>query len=852
MAESQSVPAQPTDQQAPPSGQSVMAAQRHIGSERLTWRCDPASLPFGTTEELEPTAGVIGQERAASALAFGLEMASTGFNLFVAGHSGTGRTQATKSMVAQAARARPTPDDILYVNNFKDAAYPTAIRLPPGQGPAFARVMDDLITAAKREIRRTFEEHDYRQRRDAIHHAMEQERDHLIQQTMQQAEARGFTLTSTPMGVVAVPMVKNRAMTEEEFGRLPEAEQARRREVGDVLVAAMRETLERGQAMDRDAHVKIAELDREVARATLAPLIREQQTAYAAHEAVIAYLNRVLDDMVEHVDEFRQLAAGEPNNSAGEHPSSLAEQLAVLGHEGPSDRYRVNVLVENQEGSGAPVVFEPNPTYYNLLGRIEYQSRFGATMTDFRMIEPGALHRANGGYLVLQAMDVLTSPLAWDALKRALRTGEIRIENMGEQLAPFPVASLHPERIPLDVKVVLIGPPQLYYLLYFNDEDFPKLFTVKADFDTELSRTADRIAQYAGFISRQVREQGLRHFNNSAVARVVEHGARLAEDQRKLSAQFRQIAELVAESSYWAAKANSQYVLAEHVERAIDQREYRSNMVEEKLRQLITDGVIFISTTGERTGQINGLSILDMGDHNFGRPVRVTAETSVGVDGVVNIEREAHLSGRLHNKAFMTLTSVLTSRYGQDKPLAVAARISFEQTYDEIEGDSASSAELYALLSCLADLPLRQDIAVTGSVNQHGEVQPVGGVTRKIEGFFDVCRLQGLTGTQGVMIPSTNVQHLMLRDDVVEAAKAGQFHVWAVSTIDEGLEVLTGVRAGARQADGAWEEGTFNHRVDRRLRAYADRLQAFSRPVDRGAPPERPPAEVGPRTPRVV
>lgn len=565
---------------------------------------------------------------------------------------------------------------------------------------------------------------------------------------------------------------------------------------------------------------------------------------------MVEYLGRVLDDMVERVDELRRHALAEPS-AATEQPSSLAEQLANLGRDGPIDRYRINILVDNQGADGAPVVFEPNPTYYNLLGRIEYQARFGATVTDFRMIEPGALHRANGGYLVLQALDVLTNPFAWDALKRALRTGEIRIENMGEQLAPIPVATLRPEPIPLAVKVVLIGPPALYYLLYFNDEDFRKLFTVKADFDVELARTAERLGQFAGFVSRQIREQGLRHFDRGAVARVVEHGARLAEHQGKLSAEFKQIAELVAEASYWAAKDASQYVLAEHVERAIAQKSYRSNLVEEKLRQLVDEGTLFIATTGERVGQVNGLSILDVGDYNFGQPVRVTAQTAVGADGVINIEREARMSGRLHSKAFLTLTSVLTARYGQDKPLALAARISFEQTYDEVEGDSASSAELYALLSCLADLALRQDIAVTGSVNQHGEVQPVGGVTRKIEGFFAVCRLRGLTGDQGVLIPAANLPHLMLRAEVVAAAQAGRFHVWAVRTIDEGLEILTGVRAGARQPDGAWEAGTVNDRADRRLRDYAARLQAFSRPVERGEPAERAPAEIGPRSPRV-
>ncbi len=834
-----------------PAGPERSAGDVHrVSPDRMTWRCDPAALPFATTEEVNPELGVIGQERAANALAFGLEMQASGFHIFVSGQTGTGRTQVTRALAERAARERPTPEDLLYVNNFSAAAYPTAILLPPGQGTRLARAMDELTVTVQREIRRTFEVQAYRQRRDKIHETMERDRDQLIQQTVERAAAQGFDLTTTPMGVMAVPVVHGHPMTAEEFAQLPAEEQHRRQEAGDALAAEMRDVLERGQAMDRDAHVQIAELDREVARATLVPLIREQQTAFAQYPAVVDYLGQVLDDMVQRIDELRQYSVAELQ--AGEKQAvSLAEQLAALGRGGPADRYRVNVLVDNQRVEGAPVVFEPNPTYYNLLGRIEYQSRFGGALTDFRMIEPGALHRANGGYLVLQAFDVLSNPFSWDALKRALRTGEIRIENMGEQLAPVPVATLRPKPIPLTVKVVLIGSPALYYLLYFNDEDFRKLFTVKADFDVELARTSERLGQYAGFISRQVREQKLRHLDRGAVARVVEYGARLAEHQEKLSTEFQQIAEVVAEASYWATKAASQYVLAEHVERAISQKRYRSNLVEEKLRQLIAEGTILLDTTGARTGQINGLSILDLGDYSFGLPVRVTAHTAVGAEGVINVEREAHMSGRVHNKAFLILTSVLTARYGQDKPLALAAKISFEQTYDEVEGDSASSTELYALISCLADLPLRQDIAVTGSVNQHGEVQAVGGVTRKIEGFFDVCRLRGLTGTQGVLIPAANLPHLLLREDVVQAAQAAQFHIWAVRTIDEGLEILTGVRAGARQQDGSWEPGTINDRADQRLRDYAGRLQAFSRPVERSAGSDRVPAEIGPRSPRV-
>ncbi|MBI4491772.1 MAG: AAA family ATPase [Chloroflexi bacterium] len=837
-----------------PGGQgTLIACDRRLSPEELRWRCDPSELPFETTEEVEPLVGTIGQERAASALALGLEMEPAGFNLFVAGSSGTGRTSATRTFVEQIARTRPTPGDWCYVHNFKDPSCPAAIGLPPGQGTQFAQDMDALIEAARRAISRAFRTPEYRQRRDEIHQAMEQRREQLVQSAMEQARAQGFALSITPVGVAAVPLVEGRPITAEEYERLAEEPRRALREQSERLVAATVEVLDQVQSLEKEAHAQIAELDRQAALFALGPLVRERQANYREHAKILEHLNRVQDDIVARLDEFRREAEGGAEPTAGdEHREHLAEELEWLGRERVLERYRVNVLVDNRDLASAPAVFEPNPTYYNLVGRIEYHVRLGTMVTDFRMIKSGALHRANGGYLVVQALDLLASPFTWDALKRTLRTGQIRIETLGEQVSLVPTTTLRPEPIPVDVKVILIGPPFLYYLLYFVDEDFRKLFKIKADFDVEMARTPEHLAQYCAFVCRQVQEQRLRHFHRSAVARIAEHGARLAEHQGRLSTRFSQIADLAAEASHWAAKADSRYVLAEHVDRAIEQKTYRSNLIEEKIQQLIDEGTIFIDTTGARLGQVNGLSILDLGDYYFGRPVRITAQAAFGGEGVVNVEREARLSGRLHNKGFLILTSFLSARYAQDKPLALAARITFEQTYDEIEGDSASSTELYALLSCLADLPLRQDIAATGSVNQHGEIQPVGAATRKIEGFFDVCKAKGLTGRQGVILPEANGRHLMLREEVVEAVRAGQFHVWAVRTIDDGIELLTGVPAGQRQPDGTWEAGTVNDRVDRRLREYAEHLKSFARGLERPELAERPPAAIGPRTPRVL
>ncbi len=519
------------------------------------------------------------------------------------------------------------------------------------------------------------------------------------------------------------------------------------------------------------------------------------------------------EDLLDHLDEFRE------TEEAG-----LPALLGLGRRPGDLARYRVNVFVGNGGASGAPVVVERNPTYYNLLGRIQYRAAFGSMVTDFREIKAGALHRANGGFLVLEILDVLRHPFTWDALKRALRGREVRIENLAEEYSPVPTATLRPEPIPLDAKVVLIGSPLLYHLLYQLDEDFRELFKVKADFAPDMEWSEEHFGSYAAFVSRWVRTAGLRHFDRAAVARLIEYGARLREDQRKLSTRLLDISDAVSEASFWAGKAGRELVLAEDVDRAIAKREYRSSLLEERIRELIADGTIMIDVEGAREGQVNGISVLDLGDYSFGKPSRVTARVSLGRGRVQSIEREIELSGPIHSKGFLILSGYLAGKYAQERPLALGATITFEQSYDEVEGDSASSTELYALLSALAGLPLKQGIAVTGSVNQHGEVQAVGGVTRKIEGFYAACKVKGLTGEQGVIVPAANVPNLMLSDEVVEAVRAGTFHVWAVHTIDEGIELLTGVPADDVHA-----------RVEERLSGYAELAREFGAPSADGA-----------------
>jgi lon-related putative ATP-dependent protease len=675
--------------------------------------------------------------------------------------------------------------------------------------------MDEFVETARREIPGAFESEEYDRRQREIVAEIAKRRQNEEDALTSFAAERMIALKTTLVGVASVPLVDGKPITREHFEKLPEEQRA-------AISRASAEVEERAAGYVRQVHQlekeatrRVQELEREVASFATDPLFHELQERFGELPEVLAYLEDVKADLLENVGDFRETE---------EQPASL--MFAARPHN--FARYRVNVLVDHVSTDGAPIVVERNPTYYNLLGRIEYRATFGAMTTDFREIKAGALHRANGGFLVLDALDVLRHPFAWDALKRSLRSGEARIESLGEEFSTVPIATLRPEPIPLDVKVVLLGSPVLHHLLYTLDEDFRELFKVKADFSPELDWTPEHHRDYAAFVSRWVRDNGLRHFERAAVARLIEHGARLRENQRKLTARLIEISDIVSEASFWAEKEDHELVQAGDVEVAIRKREFRSNLIEERVRELIEDGTIVIDTEGERVGQVNGVAILDLGDHSFARPSRVTARVALGKGGIESIEREIELSGPIHSKGFMILTGYLAATYAQDCPLAVSATLTFEQSYDEIEGDSASSTELYALLSALSGLPIAQGIAVTGSVDQNGNVQAVGGVTRKIEGFYATCKARGLTGTQGVVIPAANVRNLMLDQEVVDAVRDGMFHVWTVRTIDEGIELLTGRRAGRRRPDGSYPPGSVHGLVAAQLAGYAERLRAFS------------------------
>ncbi len=803
---------------------------RELAAQQLRREVDLSELSFTSTAELNHLEGIIGQERATRAVEFGLNIQAKGFNIFALGPAGAGRTTTIRRYLQQVAVSRPVPDDWVYVYNFDDPDAPKALRLPAGRAAQLRKRMEELLRDVAQQLPQVFETEQYQEHRSQLIRQYQRQREEILEQVKQFAQAHGFLILETPMGLALAPMGQDRKpLPPDQYEALPPPVKAQleaaREEVEKVLEKAMRQVYE----LEKELRRKLSEMDKRVAEAALEYLFDDERREFADLPDVVAWMDACRQDMVENIHLVRQvLAAAAQMKGEGGAPPVLP-----LRHweDSPLARYTVNVIVDNSKLGGAPVVYEPNPTVINLIGKQEYKVRFGALVTDFTMLRPGALHRANGGYLVLNIADVLRQPMAWEVLKRCLKTGEIVIEDIPQQLGLgfFPTAGLRPQPIPLDVKVVLIGEPWYYYLLYSLDEDFAELFKVRADFSPDMPWTQEHVEQIARFVHTICEEEQLPHFTLPAVGEIISYAGRLADSKKKLSARFGLLADIVREAAYWARVNQHDVVRAEDVRRAIEERVYRSRMLEERIQELIQDNVIYIDTEGQVVGQVNGLSVIMLGDYTFGRPNRITARVYLGQSGVINIEREAKLSGRIHDKGVLILSGFLAGRYAQDKPLSLSATITFEQSYEGVEGDSASSTELYALLSALSGLPLRQDIAVTGSVNQRGQIQPVGGVNEKIEGFFAVCKARGLTGTQGVIIPEANVQHLMLKQEVVDAVAEGKFHIYPVRTVDEGIEILTGVAAGKRNPDGTWPEGTVNWYVDQRLREMAMRLRQFGR-----------------------
>ncbi|HXJ81408.1 MAG TPA: ATP-binding protein [Candidatus Methylomirabilis sp.] len=780
--------------------------------DQLRAVCEPVTLPFASTAELPALDGVIGQDRAVVATTFGVGMRD-GYNLFVLGPARTGKTSTMKRILARAAESEPVPAEYCYVHNFQDPYRPIALILPAGRGRELREEMDRLVDECKLRLQRAFESEAFERQKSQILEELNRGQQAEIERFESAARAEKFAVIQGPGGWAVAPAPQGEPLTTAEYDALPEAEKQQIQTRGEMLHQRLDAALHEMRRLERQARQAHEKLVRDVAATAVHELIQELREQFAGLSAVAQYLDAVEHDLVAHAEEFKSLGEAKPSV-----PFMRAEG-------GFLDRYRVNVLVDMSRVRGAPVVFEPNPTYGNLVGRVEHRVHFGTLMTDFTQIKAGALHRANGGYLLLEAEDVLRNPLAWDALKKALKARAIRIEDPLEEWRFASAAGLAPEPIPLSVKVVLIGSPLIYYLLCAFDEDFRELFKVKVDFDDSLPRTPEFEMLYARFVAGACREESLPHFSPGGVATLIEHCSRLVADQRRLSSRLGDVLDLIRESAFWARQRKHELVQNDDVRHAIAQKIYRENLLEERTQRVISEGMLLIATDGAAIGQVNGMAVLSLGDHAFGRPSRITARTFAGAPGVIDIEREAKLGGPIHSKGVMILSGFVAGRYARAHPLALSASIAFEQHYEEVEGDSASSAELYALLSSLAGIPLDQSVAVTGSVNQLGEIQPVGGINEKIEGFFDVCRARGLTGRQGVLIPEANARHLMLREDVVTAVKDERFFVHTVSTVDEGLALLSGREAGERGPDGRFPDGSFNATVEEALAANVRRLK---------------------------
>jgi len=798
--------------------------------EETCWTCKTEDFNFQCTDELTPLDRFIGQDRALDAIRFGLEVDKPGYNLFVTGLTGTGKTSAIKahleSIIEDMERQEKSkpPCDWCYAHNFDDPDRPFALSLPAGEGKSLRSRMTYILALLREEMPKVFKSEQF----EAERREMEEKGRLTTQEIMgaleQDARSQGFAVQMNQTGMTIFPMVENRAMSPEEYQALEEEQRKSVDQVRNQLMQQTQETMAKVREVEKESWDLIHDHERSAAEHRVADIFRPTVNAYENVPEVNHYLRHLADNVLDHLNLFKDDEAV-PSQTA---PPMGSAPPSGSGPGNPFLAFEINLLVDNSDVVTSPIVVEPNPNWGNLFGRIERRATMGTYFSDHSMLKPGSIHQANGGYLVLNARDVLTYPPVWEGLKRVIRNREIRLEDPAEQNGFFVPQGLRPEPIPLDIKVIITGDESTYRLLTTVDnEDFWDLFKVKAEFDNKVDITPDNIDAYCAFICRTCEDEGLRAFDANGAARVIEFAARMVSDQKKLSTRFGQIKDLLIESDYWAGQASCELVLGEHVEQAVNKKIHRLNIVEERVQEMVENGSVLLDFTGSVVGQVNGLAVYDLGDFSFGRPSRITAQTFAGREGVINIEREASLSGSTHDKGVLILSGYLGAKFGQERPLTLSSSLCFEQSYDGVDGDSASSTELYAIMSSLSGLPLKQNLSVTGSVNQMGEIQPIGGVNQKVEGMFDVCRIAGLTGDQGVMVPHQNLRNLMLRADVVAAIKEGKFHIYSVRTIDEGLEILTGVTAGERGPHGEFPEGTVNGLVEKRLRELHQSMRGY-------------------------
>jgi lon-related putative ATP-dependent protease len=788
-----------------------------LPADRLYRRCDPASLGFATTAEVSEPVEIIDQARAIDAVRLGIDIKRAGFNLFVLGEPGSGRHAAVLRLLEEKAATEAVPADICYVNNFAEANHPRLLLAPAGRGASLRQDMQQFVSELANAIAAAFESDEFRTHIESIQKEFKTREEGALQELGQGASDNGIALLHTPAGFVFAPVKGDETMSQEEFEALPEADRQRLRGLMERYSEDLHKLMAQFPRWRREMQARVKEVSRNTMRLAVGHMIEELKERYADLQNVLDFLDAVQEDVVESAEELREQPKTEGDMSG-----------VVVSGSLPLFRYQVNLLVDRNGSKSAPVVFEDNPTFPNLVGRIDHIAHMGTLVTNFTMVMAGALHKANGGYLVLDVEKVLSQPFAWEELKRALKSGQIRIESLGQIYGLMSTASLEPEPLPLDVKVVLVGQRILYYLLKQYDPEFDELFRIAADFEDDVARSEGNTQSFARFVATLARREKLRPFSADAVARVIEHAARLANDAGRLSSDTRRIRDLLVEADHGAGQAGRPEVCAGDVEQALLAQIHRGDRLRDETLRQVRDGLQLIDVTGSHVGQVNGLAVVDLGDFRFGHPVRITATARIGEGDVIDIERETELGGAIHSKGVMILASFLASRYSRTLPLALSASLVFEQSYGPVEGDSASLAELCALMSALAVLPIRQSLAITGSVNQYGRVQAIGGVNEKIEGFFDVCNARGLTGEQGVLIPASNVRHLMLRADVVAACAAGRFHVYAVEEVDTAMALLTGVPAGEPDEQGEVPAGTVNYLVATQLADLTALRQAYA------------------------
>ncbi len=793
-----------------------MTSSKQLKANDLANCCPPASFKFETTDELEDLTEIIGQDRAVKAVHFGIGVQREGYNLYVMGPSGMGKHTMVSQFLEQKARSQPHPPDWCYVNNFKQPHKPKALKLPPGKGEQLRQDMEQLVEELTTAIPAAFESDEYRSQIQTMEEELKEQQEKAFSELSDAAGSKEVKLFRTPSGFAFAPQREGEVVSPEDFEKLPPEEQERIEKIVAGLQEQLQEIIQRIPQWRRETRDKVKALNRKVAMSAVGQLIDELKKRYSDLPAVLSYLEDVEQDVVHNVTDFIK----------------TEEREEVPGGQQPSDpkamhRYKVNNLILNNRGEGAPVMYLDNPTYLNLVGRAEHMAQFGTLMTDFTLLKPGALHEANGGYLLLDAHKLLTQPYAWEGLKRALYSNKVVIEPLEKMLSLISTVSLEPEPIPLDIKVVILGDRRLYYLLQQYDPDFSELFKVQADFEEHIDRNEENNQLIARIIATIARKENLLPFHRDAVAQIVDYASRHVEDSEKLTTHMRSIADLLREADYWAREEGCEVVHGKDIRHTIDEQIHRASRVRERIQEAIQRGHIYIDSAGDKIGQVNGLSVVSLGNYMFGQPSRITATAHIGEGQVVNIEREVEMSGPIHSKGVLILSSLLASRYARNNPLSLSASLVFEQNYGGVDGDSASLAELCALLSAVAEVPIKQSFAMTGSINQHGQVQPIGGVNEKIEGFFEVCRARGLDGKQGVIIPASNVKNLMLHPDVIEAVKEEKFHIHSVETVDEALSLLSGIEAGELDAEGHYPADSVNGKAQAKLEDMARIRQSF-------------------------